>query len=109
MSAPGIVASNFRRLDRGTLLGSCDLTVPRWKLTFCGCTWHRNAGREWVNFAGREYLDRGGQRQFAVLVKFNDPDVAARFRAAALEAVHLIANHSGGRPGASPDIKGDQP
>ena len=52
---PAIVAANFKRLDKNTLIGSADLTVVRWKLTFRGCLWFRKGSKEWINFPGREW------------------------------------------------------
>jgi hypothetical protein len=92
---PAIVAANFKRLDKNTLIGSADITVVRWKLTFRGCLWFRKGSKEWVNFPGREWLDRDGSKQFADLIKFTDRETFERFQVAALAAIHKVAGEAG--------------
>jgi len=92
---PAIVASNFRRIDKNTLVGSADLTVPRWNMRFRGCLWHKRGAKEWVAFAVREWLDRDGSKQYAVLVEFTDRDTHDRFQQAALAAIHRVAGEGG--------------
>jgi hypothetical protein len=88
---PAIVAENFKRLDKNTLIGSADLTVVRWKLTFRRCLWFCKGSKEWINFPGREWIDRNGLTQYADLIKFTDRDTHDRFQQAALAAIHAVA------------------
>lgn len=85
-----IVASNLRRLDKNTLLGSVDLEVLGWRLMFKGCLWHSKNGKEWVNFAAKEYTDQNGVRKYQDIIAFTDRSVHERFQAAALEAIHEL-------------------
>jgi hypothetical protein len=89
---PSVVATNLKRISKNTLIGTVDLTVPRWKIIFPGCTWHRKGTKEWVNFGAREWTDRAGTKQYAVLVKFTDDETHQRFQRAALAVVHRITN-----------------
>lgn len=107
MSAPGIVASNFRWVRKNTLQASVDLTVPAWRIKFRGCLWHQKGDRQWIAFGAREYFDQAGARQFADLIQFTDRDVHDRFQAAALTAVHAIATQQQG--GVSAPDKGEKP
>jgi hypothetical protein len=91
VTAPPIIARNLRRIGRNTLVASVDLAVPRWRVTFHGCTWHRQGNKEWINFAGREWIDDRGEKRFAVLVTIDDDRVKDRFQTAALAAVHALA------------------
>lgn len=92
---PAIVASNYKRLDRNTLIDSADLTLTRWKITFRGCLWFRKGDRQWVNFPGREWIDRNGVTQYAELLLFIDRATHDRFQQAALAAIHAIAGEGG--------------
>lgn len=92
---PAIVAANFKRLDKNTLIGSADLTVVRWKLTFRGCLWFRKGSKEWINFPGREWTDNAGDKQYADLIKFTDRETFERFQVAALAAIHKVAGEAG--------------
>jgi hypothetical protein len=92
--AAPIVASNLRPIHKNSLIGVVDLTVPRWRIVFCGCTWHRRGEKEWVNFPGREWTDQAGTKHFANLITFTDEDSGRRFQGAALAAIHAIARGS---------------
>jgi hypothetical protein len=92
---PPIIASNLKRIGKNTLIGTVDLTVPRWRITFRSCLWHRRGDKEWIAFGAREWTDRSGSRQFADLIQFTDRNVHDRFQTAALDAVHAIAGGSG--------------
>lgn len=82
---PALIASNFRRIDKNTLI------APRWKIRFRGCLWHRKGNKEWVAFAAREWTDRDGNKQYAVLNEFTDHATHDRFQQAALAAIHAVA------------------
>jgi hypothetical protein len=86
-----IVASNLRRIDKNTLVGSVDITVTKWRFVFRGCLWHRKGEREWLNFPAREWTDENGARKFANLGEFINHGDARRFQEAALAAVHGVA------------------
>jgi putative DNA primase/helicase len=82
VSAPGVIATNFRRLHKGTIVATADLTITGWRITFCGVMWHRRGERELVQIPSREWL-RDGVKQYAILVKFVDSQVDKRWQAAA--------------------------
>jgi hypothetical protein len=94
MTAPGLIASNLRRIDKNTLIGVVDLEVPAWRLKFKGCLWHRKRDKEWLHFPGREWIDRQGNQQFADLVELTDRDIRDRFQSAALRAGLELAEGS---------------
>ncbi|HEY1432716.1 MAG TPA: hypothetical protein VGF39_13990 [Stellaceae bacterium] len=88
---PSVVASNWKRIDKNTLIRTVDLTVPHWRIVFRGCTWHRKGDKEWVNFGAREWTDQAGAKQYAVLIQFTDDETHERFQIAAIAAVRAIA------------------
>jgi hypothetical protein len=109
VSAPGIIASNFRWIQKNTLQASVDLEIPAWFIKYKRCLWHRKGDKEWVAFSSAEWTDRSGAKRYVDIIEITDNKVRDRFQAAALAIIHAIANRSGGRPGASPDQpKGDK-
>jgi hypothetical protein len=90
--APPIIASNWRPIGKGTLVGTADLYIVKWRTDFFGAMWHRKDSREWINFPSREYIDKEtGERKFYPLCKFKNHGDARRFSEAAIEAIKLIA------------------
>jgi len=87
---PPIEARNFRRIGRGTLVGSADLYVRKWRFWFYGALWHRKGDREWISFPAREWVDRDGERNFFALGKFETHGDAVRFSAAAIAAIKQL-------------------
>ena len=88
---PGVVASNCRLINKNTLKATADIEVPKWTVKIRGVMWHVKGDSEWIALPSREWLDRDGNRQFAVLIEFTDKDVERRFKDAALAAIKLIA------------------
>ncbi len=54
---PHIVASNFRRYERNTLLGFVDLTLLDFGLIIRDCPVHRKGDAGWVAMPGRPIID----------------------------------------------------
>lgn len=95
-SAPGIVATNFKRIDKGHLLASVDLAIPSRGLVFRNCLWHRwDSGTERIFFAAAGWTDDNGQRHFNNIIESTDERIRTRFERAALAAVHDIASPGG--------------
>lgn len=88
--AANIIASNFRKIGKGTLIGTVDLEIVGWKLLFKECLWHRKEDREWIQFPRREFSDREGNRKFADIITFTDREVSGRFQKAALAAAREL-------------------
>lgn len=86
----GVVARELRFVEKGALVGFVTLEIPGWRLVFKGCRWFRKDGREWVSLPSERY-EKDGAVKWRDLVEFTDKEAAARFRAAALAAVHAIA------------------
>jgi hypothetical protein len=79
---PLIVATNFRRSGKGTLV-----YVTKWRFHFYGTLWHRKGDQEWISLAAREWTGPDGKRVFSVLGKFD----THRFSEAAIAAIRRIA------------------
>lgn len=88
--ANGIVASNFRSIGKGTLVGSVDIEVVGWHLSFKECLWFRKENEEWISFPAREFTDRNGAKKHVEIIVFTNETVRARFQKSALDAVHAV-------------------
>jgi|SRR6516164_6151868 hypothetical protein len=85
-----VVASNYRAVGKGHLLGVVDLTLTRWKFRLVGCLHFEKGDKQWVSLPTRRWVDDDGTRQFSPLGEFLDPADATRFSREAIAAVELI-------------------
>ncbi len=92
---PPIVASNYRAINRNTLIGTADLTVTKWRYKFKACLWHRKGDKEWIAFPAKEWVDQEGNRKFSDLGGFINHGDGRRFREEALAAVHRLVESQG--------------
>jgi hypothetical protein len=83
---PPIVGTNWQAVDKGALVASADLVVPRWKIVFKFCGLFRQGDKEWTSLPSKEWADSNGKRRYFDAVGFTDPKTAKRFKAAALRA-----------------------
>jgi hypothetical protein len=83
----------FRRHEKNTLRGFCDLELTRVGLVLHDCTWHEKDGKEWVGFPARAYETKDGSTAWQPLIEFAEGANEAReqFRDRALEAIHAAA------------------
>jgi hypothetical protein len=86
-----IVASNFKTIGKGTLVGSADLFVTKWRFTFFGCLWHRKGEQEWISLPAKEWTNLDGKKIYTALGRFSSHDDTRRFSEAAIAAIKLIA------------------
>jgi hypothetical protein len=89
-ATPGITASNLKPISKGTLKGTVDIGVPKWRIVIRGCCWHEKNGKQWVSFPAREWIGPDGRKNFANIIEFSDRDIRDRFQAAALAAVQQL-------------------
>ena len=100
-ASPPIVVSNLKWNPKNTLPATADVEVPKWRRKIRIVMWHANNGKDWLFFPSREWVDRNGQRQFAVLLdEFTDKDIERWSQQAALVAVRDLADRValGGTP-----------
>jgi hypothetical protein len=88
---PSIVASNFKRIDKNTLIASADLYVTKWRLTIYGVLWFRKGEKEWVGFPSKEWTDATGAKKYFPFAKFESRDDQDRFNEMAIAAIRQIA------------------
>jgi hypothetical protein len=90
-AVPPIVASNYRPIGKGTLVGSANLYVTKWRFHFYGVLLHRKGDSEWIAFPAREWTAQDGKRVFSALGKFETHGDARRFSEMAIAAIRRVA------------------
>ncbi len=87
---PGIVCRRLARVDKGSLIGSCDLEIVRWHLLLYGCTWVNGKNGEFIGLPSQRYV-QDGKASYKPLIQFSSKEASRRFQEAALAAVRLMA------------------
>lgn len=93
----GIVATNWRRLEKNSLRGFCDLSLAR-GLTIKDCALHQQNGRECIGLPGKPLIDEDGRhridpgtgRRLYVPVIEIGKEERSGFQREALKAVHQL-------------------
>jgi hypothetical protein len=86
-----ITASNLKSINKGSVVCVADITVTKWRFTFCGCLYCRKGDREWISLPSKEWTDKQGKRRFTPLGEFRNNGDAARFSEAAIAAIKAAA------------------
>ncbi len=90
--SPPIAVDNFRRIDKGSVIASVDLTISAWHLTIT-CLWcfSEKNNSEWIALPSQSFTDRNGKKIYKPLVSISDKAVYDRFQKAALAAVKSLS------------------
>jgi hypothetical protein len=85
-----LLCVKFRRFEKYTLKGFCDLQLTRVGLVIRDCCWHAKDGNEWISFPAKSYTDQNGVTHWVPLLEFAEGARKAReeFRKRAVEAIH---------------------
>jgi hypothetical protein len=94
------IASNWKRIDRNTLIGTCDVET-RSGFVFRGLMLHEKPGtdgtqKRWVQVPSREYKKEDGTRSFFPVIEFTSPDRWRAFNSACLAAIDTLLAAQGG-------------
>jgi hypothetical protein len=93
-----ITALDLRRIDKGSVIGTCTLWLPDLNLRIYECLWGRRGENrsEWLMLPRRQWTANDGSVHYARLLKWGDDSTARTFEKAALEAVHRVAEPEAG-------------
>jgi hypothetical protein len=90
----GVKAVFWREANKGSVVGTADLVLSS-GIVIKGCGLVRVAdGQEFVSFPSRDWTDSQGKRHFQDILAFANPDVAKRFKAAALAAIKRLRDRA---------------
>jgi hypothetical protein len=97
-TARTFTASNWRPMDRNTLKGFLDITLPS-GVRINDCTVHQKNEKRWVGLPARPQTNKDGtprldpktgKQAWSASVEIPDPARRARFQRAALDAVDVL-------------------
>jgi hypothetical protein len=77
------VISNAKILNKNTLVGSFDLTMPS-GLVVRGAMLFEKSGKPWVGFPSKERVKPDGTKSYFPLLEFASREVSDRFQSAVL-------------------------
>lgn len=83
----GVTCLSLRRIDKGALVGFCDIKIEAWHLVLKDCKWFKKGPAEWIGMPSTKFTDKNGKDHYSDLVEFSDKYSADRFQAAALKAI----------------------
>jgi hypothetical protein len=62
----------FRRFEKNTLRGFCDLELTRVGLVLRDCTLHQKGDRQWVGFPAKSFTGQDGETKWSPLIEFSE-------------------------------------
>jgi DNA-binding cell septation regulator SpoVG len=80
------IIDNPKLINRGSLLGSFDITLPS-GLIIHDCKLFEKGASRWIGLPSREYIKNDGTKSYFPLVEFRDREVSDRFRDACMPHV----------------------
>jgi hypothetical protein len=87
-----IECTNYKPVNKGSLLGYADLLLIKSGMQIFGCSLHQKDGGRWVNMPSREYTNDAGEKKYLSIVRFQDPE---RMKAFSVEAMKAIEKKTG--------------
>jgi hypothetical protein len=102
VSGPGaekrFVASNWKAIQKNSLLGLFDLLLPS-GMILTGCQLHQKNEARWIGLPATRYAKQDGTlSDYIKVVDFNSPQSRARFQEFAKAAVDELIAQGGGAP-----------
>lgn len=68
----------YTAVNKGNLLGFCDIFVPKMGLEFRDCAVMKKDGERWISFPARSY-EKDGEKRYKGYVKFREQEHAQAF------------------------------
>lgn len=85
---------NYKPINKNTLVGFVDISIPQFGLEIYGCTHFKKGSQEWVSFPQKEYTDKEGVKKYLSIVRFKDRNESDKFSKEALQAIMNFNNAS---------------
>lgn len=79
--------TKFRKVDRGALVGYCNVEFERNGVEIRDISVFEKEGRHWVGFPSRQYEDSHGEKKYAPYVKINNKDFFEKFQKSVLQGL----------------------
>jgi hypothetical protein len=96
-----IEVQNINKIEKGSLLASCDVHIVPWQITFCEVKIFAKGSNRWITLPSREFTAPTGEKKYIELIHFDNEGVKNRFRNQIMGAIDkfLLAN---------PDMKAEE-
>jgi hypothetical protein len=83
---------NYKKYEKGSLLGFVDFYIPKMGIEVYGSSIHHKNGGKWLNLPSKEYKDKETQEtKWSSVVRFREKDHMTAFTKAVLAAVDKYA------------------
>jgi hypothetical protein len=76
--APTFKVSNPKRLNKGHLVGSVDVSAP-WGIKIIGVMLFQKDGKRWLSFPSKEWIKQDGSKGYLPLVEWIGQDAREEF------------------------------
>src|SRR3954470_448176 len=83
------LASDWKPLDKATLLGAFNLTLPS-GLIVKGCTYHKSHSSYWVGLPSQSHKDKNGDVAWTNILDFSSRNARTRFQEQAMSAIEKL-------------------
>lgn len=93
--ADTIKISNIEKIEKNSLLASCDVHIVPWKMTLHNVTIFEKGQQRWLGMPSRKW-EKDGEEKYQELISWTDEGVKKRFRSQIMKAVdaYLAENPS---------------
>lgn len=96
-----IEVKDFRKYEKGTLLGFATLFLPTAGVEINGVGLHTKAGQQWVSMPSRQFQADDGSTKYAPYIRFPDKARWGKFQAEAISALEEhLSQHDQRQPDA---------
>jgi hypothetical protein len=99
----GIQIKSFRKFEKNTLKGFCDVLLMPSGLEIRDLTVHEGHGKRWVNMPSRPYQDENGETKYSYILFFPDKQRSEQFQQSVLKALKEYQPPQPARQGYSDD------
>jgi len=80
---------NYKKLEKGSLLGFVDFYVPKMGLEIFGSSIHQKDGRRWLNLPSKEYKDKDtSETKWSSVIRFREREHQNAFSKAVLDSLN---------------------
>lgn len=77
----------YRAINKGAVVGSFDVRIPKWGVIINDCTLFEKDGRRWISFPSKPY-ESEGQKKYFPMIQFVQKDHMAKFTEAVMPLLY---------------------
>lgn len=77
----------YKAINKGSFLGFADIYIPKTGQEIYGCKLYQKDGRRWVSLPSNEFINEQGEKKYAPMMKYRDPEHQKLFLEACVKAI----------------------